>query len=68
MRTGERAGEWLLGHGFTRGATGWWSRSLPVHERAQLLGEIGRNLNGQVHDVMARDVERLQPKNGGTSP
>jgi ABC-type multidrug transport system ATPase subunit len=64
---GERAGEWLQAHGFTRGATGWWSRSLPVHERAQLLGEIGKNLNGQVQDVMARDVERLQPKSNGAS-
>jgi ABC-type multidrug transport system ATPase subunit len=58
---GEPAAEWLRGRGFTRGATGWWSRSLPVHERARLLGEIGKHLNGQLRDVMARDVERLEP-------
>lgn len=58
---GERAADWLRGRGFTQGATGWWSRSLPVHERARLVGEIGKNLNGQLLDVMARDVERLQP-------
>ncbi len=65
---GEPAAEWLRGRGFTQGATGWWSLSLPVNERAGLIGEIGKNLNGQLHDVMARDVERLQPPTpGGTS-
>ena len=58
---GADADAWLSAQGFTRGAAGWWSRSLPVHERARLLGEIGRNLNGQLRDVMARDVERLEP-------
>jgi len=59
---GEAAGDWLLARGFLRGASGWWSKSMPVHERAHVLGEIGRNLNGEVRDVMARDVERLQPR------
>ncbi|MBX3462769.1 MAG: ABC transporter ATP-binding protein [Planctomycetes bacterium] len=65
---GEPAAAWLRARGFTQGATGWWSRSLPVHERARLLGEIGRNLNGQLRDVMARDVERLQPPSPGAKP
>jgi ABC-2 type transport system ATP-binding protein len=64
---GDVAAEWLRGRGFTRGATGWWSRSLPVSERARLIGEIGKNLNGQLHDVMARDVERLQPPHPGAA-
>jgi len=59
---GDRAGDWLLARGFRRGAAGWWSKSMPVHERAHVLGEIGRHLNGEVRDVMARDVERLQPQ------
>lgn len=58
---GEPAAVWLQERGFARGNAGWWSLSLPVGERARLLGDIGRHLNGQVHDVMARDVERLQP-------
>ena len=58
---GARAFEWLAARGFLRGATGWWSRSVPVAERARLVGEIGRSLNGELRDVMARDVERLQP-------
>jgi ABC-type multidrug transport system ATPase subunit len=62
---GEPADSWLSARGFSRGATGWWSRSIPVHERARLLGDIGRSLNGQVRDVMARDVERLQPEQRG---
>jgi ABC-2 type transport system ATP-binding protein len=62
---GSSADEWLLARGFARGATGWWSKSLPVGERARLLGDIGRRLDGQVRDVVARDVERLQPRAGG---
>jgi len=62
---GEPADSWLSARGFSRGATGWWSKSIPVHERARLLGDIGRSLNGQVRDVMARDVERLQPEQRG---
>lgn len=58
---GDRAAQWLEARGFVRGATGWWSRSMPVHERAQLVGEIGQHLNGELIDVMARDVERLEP-------
>lgn len=57
---GEIADAWLAGRGFVRGGGGWWSRSLPVGERARLLGELGRSLNGQVRDVVARDVERLR--------
>lgn len=56
---GVLADEWLLARGFHRGGSGWWSRSMPVHERARVLAEIGRNLNGQVRDVLARDSERL---------
>lgn len=65
---GEQAFAWLTARGFLRGAAGWWSRSLPVGERARLLADIGRDLDGQVRDVMARDVERLQPpSHGGAS-
>jgi ABC-type multidrug transport system ATPase subunit len=65
---GELAGDWLLARGFARGAAGWWSKSMPVQERARLLAEIGRCLNGQVRDVMARDQDRLQPRaKGGSS-
>lgn len=53
---------WLRERGFQPGTGGWWSRSLPVGERAHLIGEIGRSLNGQVRDVLARDIERLQSK------
>jgi ABC-2 type transport system ATP-binding protein len=59
---GDTADAWLLARGFLRGADGWWNRSLPVAQRARLLGDLGRELNGCVRDVMARDVERLQPE------
>ena len=50
---------WLAERGFRRGNASWWSKSMPVAERARLLAEIGRRLNGEVRDVIARDVERL---------
>jgi len=59
---GEPAAAWLAARGFARGTAGWWSLSLPVAERAHLIAEIGKRLNGEVRDVMARDVERLQPQ------
>ncbi|MFY9341734.1 MAG: ABC transporter ATP-binding protein [Planctomycetota bacterium] len=62
---GERADAWLTARGFLRGAGGWWNRSLPVGERARLLAELGKNLNGEVQDVVARDVERLEPEGKG---
>lgn len=63
---GERADEWLVARGFQRGAAGWWNKSLPVAERARLLADLGKSLNGQVQDVVARDVERLEPGHGGS--
>ena len=65
--TGERAAAWLGARGFLRGGTGWWSRSLPVGERAAMLQDLGRSLDGDVVDVVARDVERLHTPRGGES-
>lgn len=62
---GEQAGAWLQARGFIRGAAGWWSRSVRTRERATLLAEIGRSLNGQLRDVLAHDVERLRPRAPG---
>ena len=62
--SGEVAAAWLRERGFTPGAGGWWNRTLPVGARAPLLADLGRSLNGQVRDVVARDVERLQPRSG----
>ena len=62
------AGDWLQRRGFAAGTAGWWSLTLPVGERARLLADIGRNLNGQVRDLMARDVERLVPETPVVQP
>jgi ABC-2 type transport system ATP-binding protein len=53
---------WLLARGFTRGATGWWVRTLPAQERVVLVRALMHELNGRVQDVMVRDIERLQPE------
>ena len=68
LAEGVTADEWLVQRGFARGAGGWWSMSLSVHERARLVAELGLNLNGCLRDVMARDVERLQPCDKGERP
>jgi ABC-2 type transport system ATP-binding protein len=65
LAEGPVADAWLVQRGFARGTGGWWSMSLAVNERARLLADLGRNLNGCVRDVMARDVERLQPRDKG---
>jgi len=62
---GHQADEWLAAQGFLAGSAGWWSKSVPVRERAPLLAEIARELPGCVIDVLARDAERLQPQAGG---
>jgi ABC-2 type transport system ATP-binding protein len=59
--SGEQAARFLRGLGFVAGNGDWWSCSVPVNQRAQLLRVIVRELNGKVTDVMARDVERLDP-------
>jgi ABC-2 type transport system ATP-binding protein len=62
---GATAGAWLEARGFLRGTAGWWSRAVRVADRAGVLADIGRSLNGQLRDVMARDVERLRPPQAG---
>ncbi|MBZ0150026.1 MAG: ABC transporter ATP-binding protein [Planctomycetes bacterium] len=57
---GDAAAAWLTTNGFTAGLSGWWSRVLPAGQRAGIVADIGRTLEGQVRDLMARDVERLQ--------
>lgn len=56
---------WLRDRGFQRGATGWWRKAVAATERARLLSDLGRSLNGQVRDVLARDLERLEPNHDG---
>jgi ABC-type multidrug transport system ATPase subunit len=65
---GERADAWLAARGFVRGGGGWWNRGVAVGERVHLLRELGTSLNGELRDVVARDVERLQPRRGERRP
>ena len=59
---GDHAVAWLTARGFARGTTGWWSKAVPVHQRAGEVKDVGHNLNGCLRDLMARDVERLEPR------
>jgi ABC-type multidrug transport system ATPase subunit len=58
---GTRAGDWLLANGFEQGSSGWWRRGVAAGHRAALVRDVVQNLNGTLGDVVARDVERLQP-------
>ena len=60
VAAGEAASAWLRGHGFARGAGGWWHAALPLGERVGLLRAVVQELDGQVGDVVARDVDRLE--------
>jgi ABC-type multidrug transport system ATPase subunit len=57
----DAASAWLADRGFQPGNVGWWSRTVPTGLRAGLVADVVRDLNGQVRDVLARDVERLDP-------
>lgn len=61
----EMAAVWLQERGFVCSATGWWSKSMPAGERAAMVTDIVRSLDGNLRDVLARDVERLQPRSNG---
>src|SRR5262245_23980603 len=57
---GAKASAWLRGAGFVRGAGDWWRAAVPLGERVQVVRTLVRALDGEVVDVVARDVERLE--------
>lgn len=62
---GDDAAAFLRQRGFVAGNGSWWSCSVPAGGRARLVADVMRGLNGKVTDVMARDVERLEPDGKG---
>jgi ABC-2 type transport system ATP-binding protein len=56
---------WLEERGFARRSGGWWVKAVPAGARADELRAVVKHLNGQLLDVTAKDVERLQPEERG---
>jgi ABC-type multidrug transport system ATPase subunit len=56
-----KAGGWLQARGFTAGRGGWWRRSVAAGQRAGLVKDVVRELDGSVVDLLVRDAERLRP-------
>jgi ABC-type multidrug transport system ATPase subunit len=45
--------------GFRQGATGWWARTVPTAERAELVRRVSHRLGDQLVDLLAQDLEDL---------
>jgi len=51
---------WLAGHGFARGADGWWSRSVDRAAKLELVPEALRSLGDSLVDLVVRDVDLVE--------
>ena len=55
---------WLRGHGFTRGAAGWWRRPADAADKLALVPAALTALGARVRDLAVRDAERVAPGAG----
>jgi ABC-2 type transport system ATP-binding protein len=61
--SGHRA-DWLSGRGFSRGASGAWARTVSRAEKVRLLGEIAATCDGELANIIVRDVEYVDLSRG----
>lgn len=52
---------WLRGHGFVRGAAGWWRRPADPADKLALVPAAVTALGGRLRDLAVRDAERIAP-------
>lgn len=52
---------WLRGHGFVRGAAGWWRRPADAADKLALVPAALAALGARVRDLAVRDAERVAP-------
>ncbi|TMQ04454.1 MAG: ABC transporter ATP-binding protein [Deltaproteobacteria bacterium] len=52
---------WLRGHGFARGAAGWWRRSADAADKLALVPAALAALGPRLRDLAVRDAERVAP-------
>lgn len=55
---------WLRGHGFVRGAAGWWRRPADAADKLALVPAALTALGPRVRDLAVRDAERVTPGAG----
>lgn len=60
----ERDAAWLRGHGFVRGAAGWWRRPADAADKLALVPAALAELGPRVRDLAVRDAERVAPGGG----
>lgn len=53
--------EWFRARGFSPGASGAWAKTVTRAEKMGLLAEISRALNGNLSNIVIRDVEKVDP-------
>lgn len=51
--------EWLRARGFSPGGSGAWAKTVTRAEKMRLLCEISRTMNGNLSNIVVRDVENL---------
>ncbi len=61
----EAKAAWLAARGFARGTQGAWARTLPHAEKMTLLKEVFSTFNGQLQNVLVRDLESLEVASAG---
>jgi ABC-type multidrug transport system ATPase subunit len=50
---------WLLGHGFSAGADGWFARTVTHAEKLALLPELAVGLGTELRDVHIQELEKV---------
>lgn len=53
---------WLSEQGFSAGSGGWWGRTVGHDQKLALLRLLTERLDGQLDDIVIRDLERLEPE------
>jgi ABC-2 type transport system ATP-binding protein len=59
-----RRAEWLSSRGFSHGASGAWARTVSRAEKVSLLAEIAATCDGELANIVVRDVEYVDPARG----
>lgn len=56
--------DWLSSRGFNRGASGAWARTVSRTEKVRLLSELAAACDGELANIVIRDVEYVDPARG----
>lgn len=52
---------WLSERGFSLNASGWWGKRVARADKVRVVKELAAHLNGQLENIVVRDLERLEP-------